>query len=202
MSFITTKLSFANIQIIMGSVRPVRICPVIAHWIKQLGESLVSTRFEVVDLLDYPMRMDDEAFLPVKGNYQNPSTRNWSDKIVSADAFIFVTPQYNWGYPAALKNALDHLYQEWVGKPALIVSYGGHGGGKCASQLNQVLTGMKMHPLHTMPGLTLAQTFIEAGANDLVPERDFAVQEKQILQQGLLELMNSEHFHTHALAQE
>ena len=46
--------------------------------------------------------------------------------------------QYNWGYPAALKNALDYLYRSWNGKPAMIVSYGSHGGGKGAAQLKQV----------------------------------------------------------------
>ena len=46
--------------------------------------------------------------------------------------------QYNWGYPAALKNALDFLYKEWHNKPAGIISYGGHGGGKAAAQLQQV----------------------------------------------------------------
>ncbi len=52
-------------------------------------------------------------------------------------AIVFVSPQYNWGYPAPLKNAIDHLYKEWAGKPAMIVTYGGHGGSKCAAQLRQ-----------------------------------------------------------------
>ncbi len=187
------KYSFANIQIIMGSVRPSRVCPIIARWVKALGEKVVSTEFEVIDLLDYPMRMDDEASLPMQGDYQSGSTRNWSEKITSADAFVFVVPQYNWGYPAVLKNALDHLYQEWVGKPALIVSYGGHGGGKCAAQLHQVLSGLKMHPLHTMPSLMMVQEFIETRAKNLVPDRDFSLRERNVLQQGLLELINSEY---------
>ena len=58
---------------------------------------------------------------------------------------MFVTPQYNWGYPAPLKNAIDYLYNEWKGKPALVVSYGGHGGGKANGQLREVLRGVRMH---------------------------------------------------------
>lgn len=46
--------------------------------------------------------------------------------------------QYNWGYPAALKNALDYLYHEWLGKPAVVITYGTRGGGKAAAQLQQV----------------------------------------------------------------
>ncbi len=75
--------------------------------------------------------------------------------VAEATAYIFVTPQYNWGYPAALKNALDHLYREWATKPAMIVSYGFHGGGKCAAQLREVLEGLHMRPTATMPALTL-----------------------------------------------
>lgn len=184
------QISFTNIFIIMGSVRPTRVCPVIAHWVKELGENLFCANFEVIDLLDYPMRMDDEPFLPIKGDYQNISTQIWSQKITSADAFIFVTPQYNWGYPAVLKNALDHLYQEWIGKPALIVSYGGHGGGKCAEQLQQVLTALKMHPLENMPALTLTHEFIETGVGKLDPNRDFSEREKDVISNGIIDLIN------------
>ncbi|KAJ6585596.1 NADPH-dependent FMN reductase-like protein, partial [Mycena capillaripes] len=58
--------------------------------------------------------------------------------------FIFLTPQYNWGYPAALKLALDALYFEWTNKPVLVLSYGNRGGGKSAAQLRQVLDGLHM----------------------------------------------------------
>ncbi len=71
----------------------------------------------------------------------------------SAAAIVIVTPQYNWGYPAPLKNALDHLYQKWTGKPLVIVTYGGHGGNKCAAQLRQVAAGLHMRPVATMPGI-------------------------------------------------
>lgn len=71
--------------------------------------------------------------------YQNSAVTEWSKTVVSLDAVIIVTPQYNWGYPAAVKNVLDCLYHEWVNKPILIISYGGHGGGKAAAQLRQVI---------------------------------------------------------------
>lgn len=86
--------------------------------------------------------------------YLHPHTQRWSEEIASYAAFVFVTPQYNWGYSASIKNAIDYLYHEWKGKPAMIVSYGGHGGGKAAEQLKQVLCGVRMRPLERTVGMT------------------------------------------------
>jgi NAD(P)H-dependent FMN reductase len=86
---------------------------------------------------------------------------------------VFVTPQYNWGYPAPLKNAIDHLYKEWHGKPAMIVSYGHHGGGKCASQLNQVLKGVHMKPVAKCL-LKLDKERIKANTGEIDPTIAFA----------------------------
>jgi len=75
-------------------------------------------------------------------------TKKWSATIASADAFIFVTPEYNYGYPASLKNALDFLYNEWIYKPVAFVSYGGIAGGTRSMQaLKQVVTALKMVPV-------------------------------------------------------
>jgi NAD(P)H-dependent FMN reductase len=86
--------------------------------------------------------------------YTQPHTRAWSEEISKYKGFVFVTPQYNWGYPAILKNAIDYLFNEWKGKGALIVSYGGHGGGKAAAQLRGVLEGCRMSVVESMPRLS------------------------------------------------
>ncbi|WP_210276145.1 NADPH-dependent FMN reductase [Bartonella sp. HY038] len=132
-----------QIQIIIGSVRKGRIGPQIASWVKD--EISANFSAEVIDLKDWNLPMDDEPNLPAEGIYLNCHTRLWSEKISSGDAYIFVFPQYNWGYPAALKNAIDHLYHEWGNKPALIISYANKGGGKAATQLRQVLQGVHMN---------------------------------------------------------
>jgi len=77
------------------------------------------------------------------------------------DAFIFVTPQYNWSVPASLKNALDFLFHEWRGKPAGIVSYGGHGGGKAAAHLREILQGLRMRPVPTAAALVTTRTTLD-----------------------------------------
>jgi NAD(P)H-dependent FMN reductase len=104
-----------------------------------------------IDLRSHPLPLLDESGIPAKYPAANPTphythehSRAWSTEILKHSAFIFVTPQYNWGYPAAIKNAIDYLFHEWTGKPALVVSYGGHGGGKAAAQLVQVCEGLRM----------------------------------------------------------
>jgi NAD(P)H-dependent FMN reductase len=177
----------SKVLVIIGSVRPQRICPQVAEWVAQVGREATSHQFEVVDLRDFPLPMDDEPEMPQLGGYANAHTRAWSRKVAETDAVVFVTPQYNWGYPAPLKNALDHLYQEWVGKPAMIVTYGGHGGGRCARQLYEVLQGLKMRPVPTMPGFTLAREHIEANSGAVEPAAEFA-EYLEMLKQAFAEL--------------
>jgi NAD(P)H-dependent FMN reductase len=173
---IHTKPTYSNsrktVLVIMGSVRSGRLCPAIASWVVDIGRASTGFNYELVDLVDWPLPSHDEPGIPALGEYAQDHTQAWSRKVAAADGFVFVTPQYNWGYPAALKNALDHLYKEWAGKPLMIVSYGGHGGGKCAAQLRQVAEGVKMRPVTTMPGITLTRQMIESGG-PIDPERDF-----------------------------
>ena len=157
----------------MGSTRAGRHCETISSWILEIARANTSNdiAYERVDLRDWPLPMDDEPGIPALGTYDQPHTRAWSDKVGQADAFVLVSPQYNWGYPAPLKNALDHLYAEWRGKPVVIVTYGGHGGGKCADQLRQVADGLKLRPVPTMPRITLSDFMIRGGPID--PPVDF-----------------------------
>jgi NAD(P)H-dependent FMN reductase len=163
------------VLVIVGSVRPRRICPLVASWVSEIGREAMPGRLEIVDLKDWPLPMDDEPDVPARGaGYDNPLTQAWSRKVSEARAFVFVTPQYNWGYPAPLKNALDHLFKEWAEKPAMIVTYGGHGGGRCAEQLRQVVGALNMKPVAAMPALTLAREHIVANAGVIDPAVEFA----------------------------
>jgi NAD(P)H-dependent FMN reductase len=175
------------ILVIGGSVRARRLCPQIAAWVAEVGLQTIGGSFEVIDLRKWRLPMDDEPGLPAAGAYARRHTRAWSRKVAGAGALIFVTPQYNWGYPAALKNAIDHLYAEWRGKPAMIVTYGGHGGDKCAGQLRQVLDGLSMATLATAPALVLPRARIEANTGEIDPSAVFAPQLPS-LQQAFREL--------------
>ncbi|KAE8373332.1 flavo protein-like protein [Aspergillus bertholletiae] len=123
----------------------------------------------LIDLAEWNLPMYNEPVMPSQiqssgQQYVHEQTRRWSEEIASCAGFVFVTPQYNWGYPASVKNAIDYLYHEWEGKPAMIVSYGGHGGGKAAGQLKQVLCGVRMRPVERMVGLTFPSKDVLMGA--------------------------------------
>jgi len=141
-----------NIAIIQGSQRPVRAGPQVATFVQQTIQSHLSSTsrarpiaLEVVDVAALQLPLLDEPGVPSQirdpAGYVHEHTRAWSRRIAAFDAFVFVTPQYNWGIPAGLKNAIDYLFHEWKGKPAMIVAYGGHGGDKCAAALKVVLGG-------------------------------------------------------------
>ncbi len=163
----------SKILVIIGSVRAGRICPQIADWVADTGRETVTREFEVIDLKDWPLPVDDEPGIPAVHDYVTEQTKAWSRKISDAGAVVFVTPQYNWGYPAPLKNAIDHLYKEWSGKPAIIVSYGHRGGGKCAAQLRQVLEGVHMKPV-AKALLRIDKDRIKANTGEIDPAITFA----------------------------
>lgn len=93
-------------------------------------------------------------------SYSSQEVRDWSQFIQSCNALIVVTPQYNFGYPSTLKGAIDVLYREWRGKPASIITFGGHGGNKCDEQLRQVMTSVKMDIVEQRVQITLPEQYI------------------------------------------
>ncbi len=164
------------VLVIGGSTRPNRRSPAIAAWVAARGRAVTGLAFETIDLRTLGLGFDDEPGIPAKDPYLTEATKRWSERVSGARAIVFVTPQYNWGYPAPLKNAIDHLYREWAGKPALIVSYGSRGGDKCARQLREILAGLDMRLTEAMPGLRLSRDRIVANDGAVDPERDFAEQ--------------------------
>ena len=145
-----------RVAVVVGSNRPARICPDIAAWLQQeLNAAQPSAawaaqpiRYERVDLAEINLPFLDEPLIPALGEYAHEHTKAWSRTVSSYDGFVFVFPQYNWGYPAVLKNALDFLFQEWVGKPATYATYGTRGGSQAGRQLSGVLAGLHMRELY------------------------------------------------------
>jgi len=137
-----------NLKIIIASTRRGRIGPVFASWIHDLAKKRSAFSTELLDLAEINLPFLDEPEHPRFRKYTQEHTRKWSKIIDSADAFIIVTAEYNYGYPAALKNALDFVFHEWAYKPVGFVSYGGPAGGtRAVQQLKQVVTALKMMPL-------------------------------------------------------
>ncbi|GAA2840725.1 NAD(P)H-dependent FMN reductase [Leucobacter komagatae] len=135
----TTHSEQPLIKIIVGSVRPVRVGDQLAAALAPALAEATGARVEIVDLAEVGLPLLDEPLMPAIGQYEHDHTKAWSATISESDAVVFLTPQYNGGYPAALKNAIDFLFHEWKAKPTFVVSYGGHGGGAAAAQLRSVL---------------------------------------------------------------
>ena len=137
-----------NLKIISSTVRPGRKGPVVAAWITKLAEKNGNFNVEYIDLGALNLPMMDEPNHPVMTMYKHEHTKRWSAKIDEADAFIFVTAEYDYNYPAPLRNALEYLSQEWGYKPAAIVSYGGVSAGtRAANSLKADLSTFRMVPL-------------------------------------------------------
>ncbi len=137
-----------KVKIIIASTRPGRKGPSVGSWIYEITSKQRDMEVEVLDLAIINLPFLDEPKHPRFKEYTHEHTKKWSAIIEEADAFIIVTPEYNYGYPAALKNALDFLYQEWNYKPVAFVSYGGIAAGtRAVQQLKQVVTAQKMMPI-------------------------------------------------------
>jgi len=136
-----------RVAVVIGSTRPGRICPGIAEWFRDVAQEGSPLRYELLDLAEVNLPFLDEPLMAALGRYEHGHTRAWSRIVSSYGGFVFVFPQYNWGYPAVLKNALDFLYAEWNGKPASCVTYGTRGGNRGARQLSEVLAGIHMRQL-------------------------------------------------------
>lgn len=136
------------LRIIIGSTRPGRVGPSVAAWIARRAREHGGFDVQVTDLAELELPMLDEPNHPRLRQYTKQHTRDWSALVGASDAFVFVTPEYNYGFNGALKNAVDYLYHEWHNKPAGIVSYGGIAAGTRATQmLKQVLTALKIMPV-------------------------------------------------------
>lgn len=136
-----------KVGIIVGSVRPNRRSMQVANWLKVQLKKSTKVQFDIIDLKEVNLPMMDEPKITYLGLYVHEKTRKWSELVQSYDGFIFVFPQYNWGYPAVLKNAIDYLGKEWQGKPVSLVTFGGHGGSQAQIAMKLVVTGLKMAAL-------------------------------------------------------
>lgn len=151
-----------NIKVIVGSTRANRFSEKPSQWIFDLAKQRPDLDVELLDLRDYALPFFEEAFPPgyAKDNYDNPIVIKWREKIREADGFILVTPEYNHGYPAVLKNAMDWTFVEWRHKPITFVGWGNVGGARAIEQLRQVAVEFEMAPLrhavHILPETMIA----------------------------------------------
>lgn len=137
-----------KLQVITCSTRPGRVGPAVAEWFAGFAREHGKFSIEAVDLADFALPVYDEPRHPVMQQYEHEHTRRWSASVAAADAYVFVTPEYNYCPPPSLINALNYVYKEWNYKPCAFVSYGGVSGGLRAVQTAKLLvTTLKMMPM-------------------------------------------------------
>jgi Predicted flavoprotein len=129
------------LKIITGSTRPTRQGPKVAAWVEDFARAHGGFTVELVDLAAMDLPLLDEPAHPAMQKYEHDHTKRWSEVIAGADAFVFVTPEYDFFTPAALVNAIQCLSREWKYKAAGVVSYGGVSGGLRSAQVLRGLLG-------------------------------------------------------------
>ncbi len=129
-----------KIKVILGSTREGRFGEQPAKWITEKAKAKPGLDVELLDLRDYPLPFFNAAATPSskKEPYADPAVQKWTAKIAESDAFIIVTPEYNHGTSAVLKNAIDWVGPEWNRKVVGFVAYGTVGGARAVEQLRQV----------------------------------------------------------------
>lgn len=159
--------------IISASTRPGRAGLPVARWVEGAARTrsdFADVRF--VDLAELNLPFLDEPKPPSRGNYVHQHTLDWAALVKPADALVIVMPEYNYGFNAPLKNALDFLYAEWAYKAVGLVSYGGVSAGtRGAQMLKPVLSALKLYPADAAVTIPSIRQRIDAEGAFIVDDR-------------------------------
>ena len=164
-----------RIAIIIGSTRPGRNGEAVAQWVYEIAQRRNDAEFELVDIKDFNLPLLDEPVPPSLGQYTKEHTKAWSAKIDSFDAYVFVTPEYNHGTSAALKNAIDFIYKEWNNKAAGFVGYGGASGTRAVENLRLIMGEMQVADVRAQVGLSLYTDFENFSVFKPAPQQEQSV---------------------------
>ncbi len=187
-----------KLMIVIGSVRPGRVGRPIAEWFERRAHEHGGFDVEVVDLAELGLPLLDEPAHPRLRQYTQPHTHAWSAMVEDADAFVFVTSEYNHSYPPALKNAIDYLHHEWKDKPVGFVSYGGVAAVTRAVQhLKPVVSVLKMTPVAESVNIPFFHQFLnddgEIVANEVMEQSADAMLDELLRLEGALRPLRERH---------
>ena len=143
----------SKIAVIIGSSRPARIGGQITDWVVENLPKSDDVMYEIIDLAEWNLPFFDEDKSPQSARPVKEHSKKWGAFIDGFQGLVVVTPEYNAGYPAVLKNALDYLKPELKDKPSLVVSYGWDGGLGANKQLQEVLARIGTMATETNPSL-------------------------------------------------
>ena len=187
-----------KLMVILGSVRPRRAGLSVALWAYDLVSQAADIEIDFVDLAELNLPFMDEPGRPEDQRYTKRHTKAWSARVDAAEAFLFITPEYNNSYSPVLKNALDYLHHEWSGKPVGVVGYGGHSGGtRGVAALRPVLDCLRL--VSTPVNLTIPYVDEQLKDGDFIP---YELQRLELcaMLDGLRALRSKSHTATRASA--
>ena len=151
-----------RLLIIIASTRPGRVGLPVGQWFSERAREHGGFEVSVADLAELALPFMDEPNHPRLRRYEHQHTKDWSARVEAADAFVFVTPEYNHSYNAALKNAIDFLHNEWAYKPVGFASYGGIAAGTRALQaLKPVVAALRMTPVVEAGNIPFVGQFVD-----------------------------------------
>ena len=150
-----------KIALIQTSTRAIRVGPTVAELVVESffqASSYSTVEITTIDVSAFKLPVFNEGIIPAMvpqyGQFEHEHSKAWSAAIARYDGYIFVSPEYNFGVPGGVKNAIDYLYNEWIGKPILVVTYGIMGGVNSSESLKKIFEGMKLRVAETRPQLT------------------------------------------------
>ena len=148
-----------KIQIITGTTRPNRVSRQVGDWVLEVAAKRNDVELELVDIADFNLPLFDEPASPAYAEPTKDHTKTWQSKIAEADAFIFVTGEYNHSLPGALKNAIDFAYHQWNNKAAGFVGYGSAGGARAIEHLRGISGELQIADVRETVMLNLMSDF-------------------------------------------
>jgi NAD(P)H-dependent FMN reductase len=177
-----------NIAIISSSVRIDRMSHRIALFLKNYVTENKMATVDLIDLNEYKFPIFEERLRNIKNPL--PGALQFADRINRADGVIIVTPEYNGGYPASLKNAIDLLYKEWKRKPvALATASNGQFGG--AQVITSLVFSLWKIGVCLVPAMYPGPSVQENYAEDGVPKDKEATEKRaKVFIEELLWCMN------------
>lgn len=153
-----------QLMIITGSTREGRKGPVFAPWISGVARNDPDWQVKEVDLAEVDLPLFDEPEHPRLQHYHHEHTRRWSETVKAADAYILITPEYNFSAPPSVINAFDYVLHEWGYKPIGFVSYGGVSGGtRSVQMIKQLVTTLRMVPIFEAVSVPFFANLIKDG---------------------------------------
>jgi NAD(P)H-dependent FMN reductase len=158
------------LQVVTVATRENRMGRRVAEWFLARARAHGGFEIDDVDLAQVALPMFDEPKHPRFAQYEHAHTKAWSERVARGDAFVFVTPEYNFGAPPSIVNAIDYLNKEWAYKPLGFVSYGGVSGGtRSVQMLKQIVSAVRMVPMVEAVHLPFFAQYIDQPTGDFRP---------------------------------